>query len=136
MDLTFGSTMFELQDMWNGNYSTYPGLASRPLMAQMMKVLQFQQTYNTLLTDIVKNLVNPNATNNRIDDLVNMITEDVAWPKTCERVGENTVGQAIPGVKNATTSFISSIMGTTLPPNMDVATAADLASRMNASITF
>lgn len=123
--------------MWSGNYSTFPGLEIRPLMKQMMKVPDFQQSYNHLLMDISNTLVNPEKTNKYIDDLVDMISEDVAWDQTLMRVGENIMANIIPkSNENETSSVIESIVGNAVPRGMDLATAENFASRINASIPF
>ncbi|CAO3612314.1 unnamed protein product [Mucor fragilis] len=141
MDLTFGSTMFSLNDMWSGNYSTFPGLETRPLMKKMLQVPQFNKQYNELLTNFTSMLINPNKTNDRINNLVDMLQEDVAWDKTIPRVGDNLFGQIDPTAaggnnNNETSSILGAVIGDAIPMDIDPATAANLAQRINASIPF
>lgn len=137
MDLTFGSTMFKLEDMWSGNYSTFPGIDIRPLTMQILKVPEFQQTYNHLLIDISNTLVNPDKTHTYINDLVNMIAEDVAWDQTLIRAGESIMANVVPNSnENETTSVIESIVGNAIPRGMNIDTAENFASRINATIPF
>ncbi|KAI8148960.1 coth protein-domain-containing protein [Fennellomyces sp. T-0311] len=82
LDLTFGSTMIKLTDMLSGDYRTYPGLLARPLTSQFLRVPQFKEQYETLLKDLVRELVNPDIMNPFIDDTAEMIREDVTWDWT------------------------------------------------------
>ncbi|KAF1806251.1 coth protein-domain-containing protein [Mucor lusitanicus] len=141
MDLTFGSSMFSLNEMWSGNYSTFPGLKTRPLMKKILQVPQFNKQYNELLNNLTKTLINPNKTNDRINNLVGMLKEDVAWDKTIPRVGDNLFGQIDPTAANGngsnqTSSILGAVIGDAIPMNIDPATAANFAQRINASIPF
>lgn len=141
LDMTFGSTMFSLNDMWSGNYSTFPGLETRPLMKKILQVPQFNKQYNELLTNFTNMLINPNKTNDRINDLVGMLKEDVAWDKAIPRVGDNLFGQIDPTAaggnsSNETSSILGAVIGNEIPLNIDPATAANFAKRINASIPF
>lgn len=138
MDLTIGSTMFKLSDMWSGNYSTFPGIYIRPLSRQVLKVPQFQQAYNELLLNISNAIVNPGMTNTFINDIVGMITEDVAWDKTLSRVGKDVFGSLVPEIQgtNTTSSILQSIVGNDIPTNIDMPTAINFAKRINATIPF
>lgn len=138
MDLTFGSTMFSLKDMWSGNYSTFPGLNTRPLMKKILQIPQFNKQYNELLTNFTSMLINPNKTNNRIDNLVNMLQEDVAWDKTLSRFGDNIFGQMDPTTAggNEASSILGDVIGDGIPKELDPALVANFAQRVNASISF
>jgi hypothetical protein len=138
MGLTFGSTMFSLKDMWSGNYSTFPGLKTRPLMEKILQVPQFNKQYNELLINFTSMLINPNKTNDRIDNLVNMIQEDVAWDKTLPRFGDNILGQMDPSAagNDEASSIIGNVVGDGIPEELDPAVVANFAQRVNASIPF
>lgn len=138
MDLTFGSTMFILKDMWSGNYSTFPGLKTRPLMEKILQVPQFNKQYNQLLINFTSMLINPNKTNDRIDNLVNMIQEDVAWDKTLPRFGDNIFGQLDPTAigNDETSSILGDVVGDGIPKELDLAVVANFAQRVNVSIPF
>lgn len=138
MDLTLGSTMFNISDMWSGNYQTFPGIEMRPLTMQMLKVPQFQQTYNELLKNLTNALVNPAKTNDFINDIVGMITEDVAWDKTLPRVGSDIMSSLMSGLNNGnnTSSILKDIVGEDMPNGIDLATAENFGKRINASIPF
>ncbi|KAI9482872.1 MAG: coth protein-domain-containing protein [Benjaminiella poitrasii] len=135
MDLTFGSTMFNLSAMWSGNYRTYPGLVSRPLL-KILDVPEFNRSFNQLLINTTNALVNPNATHARIDGLVDMIREDVAWDRSLSRVGENIFGSinTVGGGSNQTSGVLSAVIGDAFPSDLDVAAVQDLAGRINQSI--
>ncbi|GAA5806351.1 hypothetical protein HPULCUR_011884 [Helicostylum pulchrum] len=138
MDLTFGSTMFKLDDMWSGNYSTYPGMGTRPLMNKMMQVSEFKQTYEELLLDLTQKIVNPEVMNHRIDQITQMIEQDVAWDRQLPRVGKDIMGE-MGSAESAPSSSMEDIMGqlgNTLPPNMDMNVMADFGKRMGADIPF
>ncbi|KAG2215194.1 hypothetical protein INT46_001470 [Mucor plumbeus] len=137
MDLTMGSTIVKLDDMWSGNYSTFPGMGKRPLMKKILEVPQFKQQYENLLVNMSQSLINPAIVNDRIDALVDMITEDVAWDQTLPRVGANLISQMGTSFNsNSTNNAANSIIGDTLPDNFDMDTITDFAKRMNVSIPF
>lgn len=138
MDLTFGSTMFSLNDMWSGNYSTFPGLNTRPLMEKILQVPEFNKQYNELLINFTSMLINPNKTNDRIDGLVNMLQEDVAWDKTLTRFGDNLFGQIDPTAtgNDEVSSILGAVIGDGIPEQLDTAVVANFAQRINASIPF
>lgn len=137
MDLTMGSTIFKLDDMWSGNYSTFPGMGKRPLMSKLLQVPQFKQQYENLLVNMSQSLINPVIVNSRIDALVDMITEDVAWDQTLPRVGANLISQMSASTNNSSTnSAATAVLGDALPDNLDMDTITDFANRMNVSIPF
>ncbi|KAF1798076.1 coth protein-domain-containing protein [Mucor lusitanicus] len=141
MDLTMGSTIFKLDDMWSGNYSTFPGMGSRPLMNKILQVPEFKQQYEQLLVNISQGLTNPVVVNKRINDLVDMISEDVAWDQTLPRVGANIISSMGASLDNSTDSpppdsAATAVLGDAIPENLDMETIKDFASRMNASIPF
>ncbi|KAI8640403.1 coth protein-domain-containing protein [Parasitella parasitica] len=143
MDLTMGSTIFKLADMWSGNYSTFPGMGNRPLMRQILEVPEFKQQFEQLLVNMSQSLTNPTVVNNRIDDIVDMITEDVAWDQSLPRVGANLIsqmGSAINSNSSFTNASVDSaaanVVGDAIPDNFDLATIKDFAGRMNLSIPF
>lgn len=142
MDLTLGSTMFKLDDMWSGDYTTFPGLSTRPLMTKILQVPEFKQQYEELLVNITQRLVNSVTMNDRINDVINMIKEDVVWDKTLPRVGNNimaTLGSAM-GDSNDNSSMdnsaISDVIGNQFPANMDFGMLVDFAKRMNTSLSL
>ncbi|KAG1150521.1 hypothetical protein G6F37_001823 [Rhizopus arrhizus] len=133
MDLTLGSLIFKREDMWSGNYSTFPGMHSRPLMNQLMRVPEFKQKYEQLLQDINSKLLNPNVTNARIDDIVDMIREDVVWDQSLPRVGKNIMASGLGGGSGS--SAMTDAVGST-PINIDMPTMIDMVQRMNDTISF
>ncbi|KAG0175357.1 hypothetical protein DFQ28_000969 [Apophysomyces sp. BC1034] len=91
VNYSFGSTIVNLTQMWNGNYYKYPGMSlNRPLVQKMLDVPQLKQRFEDILINICKNLFNINVMNRRIDDLISMIREDVLWDKSLARVNANT----------------------------------------------
>lgn len=89
-DLSMGTSMYNATLMNGGNYTEYPGFTTRPLMTRMLQVPQFKQDFENLIVNITKQLVNLDILETRIDQIAAMITEDVAWDKTCARVGSST----------------------------------------------
>ncbi|KAI7895222.1 coth protein-domain-containing protein [Mucor mucedo] len=140
MDLTLGSCMFKLDDMWSGNYTTFPGLATRPLMKKILQVPEFKQQYEELLVNITQKLVNPVVMNDRINGLVAMTKEDVAWDKTLPRVGKDVFGALGAAMSNSSdmSSMESSDIGNVIgdfPPNMDMEVLLDFGTRMSTNLT-
>ncbi|KAI9473886.1 MAG: coth protein-domain-containing protein [Benjaminiella poitrasii] len=140
MDLTMGSTMFKLDDMWSGNYSTFPGINTRILMTKMLQVPEFNQQYNELLVNITKNLVNPVVMNNRINDVVDMLEEDINWDKSLPRVGVNILSDLTSSLGENSSQTIDSdtavgaAIGNTIPFTIDWDTILDFGKRMNETI--
>jgi hypothetical protein len=136
MDMTLGNTMFSLDAMWSGNYSTYPGIYERPVMARMLQIPEFKRRYEELLVDFTNNLINPTVMNDRIYDLYNMLQEDVAWDKTLPRV---SVTQDITSM-NVSDFNISDFNISGIPlsviSNFNLTTQLDFATRPNDNISF
>jgi hypothetical protein len=141
MDMTLGNTIFSLDNMWSGNYSTYPGIYERPVMARMLQIPEFKSRYEELLVDFTNNLINPTVMHDRIYDLYNMLQEDVAWDKTLPRVG---VVQETPSMNisalNTSTIPLSAIPLSAIPlsiiSHFNLTTQRDFASRPNEDISF
>ncbi|KAI7902376.1 coth protein-domain-containing protein [Cokeromyces recurvatus] len=133
MDLTLGSTMFKLDWMWSGNYSTFPGMGTRPLMNKILQVPEFKQRYEELLVDIAKNLVNPVVMNSRINDIVNMLEEDVEWDRRLPRVGKDVFSEM---VNNNISSEVTAVIGNEIPSNFDLDTMLDFLFNSNETISF
>ncbi|KAG1149569.1 hypothetical protein G6F37_008646 [Rhizopus arrhizus] len=79
LDLCLGSTIQNITNMWSGNYSTFPGWNTRPLVNQIMRVPEFNQKFKQSLQELNTKLFNLDVVNPRINDLVNMLREDIAW---------------------------------------------------------
>ncbi|KAG1440508.1 hypothetical protein G6F56_011890 [Rhizopus delemar] len=129
MDITLGATMFTMSDIWSGNYSTFPGWGKRPLVKQIMLVPEFKQTFTHLLQNITAQLVNPDVTQPRLNDLVNMIREDVEWDQTLARVGKGVT-------MDSDSSVVGDAVGTNMPDGLDMNAVMDLASRLQTGVPF
>lgn len=138
MDLTMGSCMFKLDDMWSGNYKTFPGLTTRPLMNKILEVPEFKQQYEELLVNITQKLVNPVTMNDRINDIVDLIKEDVAWDRELPRVGKDVFGAIAATMDDSNNtpdlSAIGNVIGE-LPADMDMETIFDFGKRMSANVS-
>lgn len=111
-DLSMGHTMYNVSLMNGGNYTEFPGFSTRPLMTRMMQVPKFKADFENLLVNITKGLVNLDILETRIDQIAAMITEDVAWDKSCARVGTSqSNGGGGRGGNSSTTSTISANAG-------------------------
>ncbi|KAI9033948.1 coth protein-domain-containing protein [Phycomyces nitens] len=120
LDMTFGSGFMNLSQVTSGNYSTFPGFYTRPLLNKILQVPEFESQFTDLIFEITAKLFNPEKLEKRIDDQVEMIAEDVAWDKQSHRVSKNIFvdGATIENLKD------------TLPSNVDVDTANDFATRI------
>ncbi|CAO3627743.1 unnamed protein product [Mucor hiemalis] len=137
MDLTFGSTMFNISKMWSGNYSTFPQLNTRPLMNKILQVPAFKQLYQELLVNISKSLVNPTIMNNRINDLQSMLTEDVEWDEQLARVAKNLLASIGEDMSPSNIDpNVAGAVGSQFPPDMDMSVMLDFGKRLNESIPF
>lgn len=125
-DLAMGHTMFNVTLMNGANYTEYPGFSTRPLMTRMLQVPQFKQDFENLLVNITKELVNLNILETRIDQIAAMITEDVAWDKTCTRAGTSTSNSSPGGNNNTTVSTgDSNASDTTISTDIDFVAAVN-----------
>ncbi|KAG0175356.1 hypothetical protein DFQ28_000970 [Apophysomyces sp. BC1034] len=126
VDGSFGCTTVKLSDMWSGNYRTYPGMElNRPLVQKMLEVPELKQRFEHLLVELCEKLFNLDVMNQRIDDLVNMIREDVAWDKSIVR------SRPVPKKKESATS--NSFKNEDLPPPFVPEVLADLVVRTTKS---
>lgn len=107
-DLSMGHTMYNVTLMNGGNYTEFPGFSTRPLMTRMLQVPQFKTDFENLLVNITKGLVNLNILESRIDQIAAMISDDVAWDKTCTRVGTSSSMGGGGGGNNSTTTTAES----------------------------
>ncbi|CEG76210.1 hypothetical protein RMATCC62417_11139 [Rhizopus microsporus] len=87
LDMTLGFAMGDIRPLITGNYSTFPQIYNRPLTNKMLQVPELKQQFEETLINVTKLLVNPTATNDYINSLVEMIQEDVAWDAQVPRVG-------------------------------------------------
>ncbi|KAI8874793.1 hypothetical protein K501DRAFT_314442 [Backusella circina FSU 941] len=134
MDMTYGNTMFTLDKMWSGNYSTYPGLQRRPIMTRMLQIPEFNSRYEELLVDFTNNLVNPTVMHDRIYDLYNMLQEDVAWDKTLPRVG---IAEELPTLNSSSESAIASALKSNQNfSHINITTYLDFLTRSIEDISF
>lgn len=139
MDLTQGSTMFSLDDLWNGNYSSFPNMYNRPLTNKLLQVPEFKQQYEDLLVNISQKLTNPVVLNDRINDLVNMLKEDVDWDNTLPRVASDLITEMTSSISDNTTllnSAAADAIGNNLPAGMNTTVLMDFGARMNITIPF
>ncbi|KAI8368865.1 coth protein-domain-containing protein [Choanephora cucurbitarum] len=88
MDMTLGNTIAYPDAMLSGNYRDYPGLVTRPLTGKVLSIKPFRDKFDHLIRDISERLVNPAIMNKRIDDLVSMLREDIAWDQSLPRLGK------------------------------------------------
>jgi hypothetical protein len=122
-DTTVGNTFVKLSDMWSGNYTQFPGLSLRPLVTKFLQVPAFESQFEQLLSKASQQLINPAATNPRIDDLVKMLRQDVDWDLTLPKMNKDT--------NNGLAESLAYILAHPdwLPPPLDLDTIKDMANR-------
>ncbi|KAI7876622.1 hypothetical protein K492DRAFT_114759, partial [Lichtheimia hyalospora FSU 10163] len=88
IDLTLGSTAFvKLSQMVSGDWHNLTStMTSRPLL-KFYLVPEYAQRFDQLILELNDKLINLDVIGQRIDDTMAMLQEDVAWDKTCPRVG-------------------------------------------------
>ncbi|KAI8064292.1 coth protein-domain-containing protein [Gilbertella persicaria] len=108
-DLTMGTSISNATLMNSGNYTDYPNFSKRPLSVAMMKVPQFKQDLENLIYNITRDLVNTDILTPRVNSLMNLISEDVAWDKTLTRVasGSGGMGQGQFQVSSSSSNSLS-----------------------------
>jgi hypothetical protein len=87
-DTTLGNGVLEVNDMWSGNYTQYPGFAIRPLVQKLIKVPAFKSHFEHLLLKAAQQLISPASTNPRINGLVKMLRQDVEWDVSLPRMNK------------------------------------------------
>jgi hypothetical protein len=96
MESTFGNTVEDMSKMLTGNYTDYPGVSNefRPLLQEILKVPEYNNRFQELLSELSDKMVNPSVLNTHIDAVADMIRNDVAWDQTIARnyvdIGNNT----------------------------------------------
>ncbi|KAL0094855.1 coth protein-domain-containing protein [Phycomyces blakesleeanus] len=118
LDLIFGAGFISTVSMTTGNYSDFPCFHLRPLIAKMMQIPTFKTRLEELIVEITKRLYNLKELENRIDDVVDMIEEDVAWDCSLPRVSKGLILGDIDGSEEYSLSLI--------PPMVDIPTALNL----------
>ncbi|CAO3651586.1 unnamed protein product [Cunninghamella blakesleeana] len=91
-DSTMGNTLVKLADQWSGDYNQYPGFNLRPLTKKLVQVPAFKAQLEQLLNKITKEVIDPQVSNQRIDDLVSFVREDVEWDMSLPKVGNFSLG--------------------------------------------
>ncbi|KAF7728414.1 hypothetical protein EC973_006092 [Apophysomyces ossiformis] len=122
-DISMGSSIMNISNMWDGDYHHYPGMTlRRPLFQKMLAVPEFKEAFEALLIKICKTTFDPQVVDPYIDGLTNMIREDVAWDKQLPRSGFNLWAVMLNQVRHAPRNAI--------PPPIDYETFVDFAARM------
>lgn len=88
IDLILGSTYTaQMSHMETGDWHQFAGglTMKRPLM-KFVQVPEYANRLDELIREFNDKLLLDPATEKRIDDIVAMLKEDVAWDKTCPRV--------------------------------------------------
>ncbi|KAI9251873.1 coth protein-domain-containing protein [Phascolomyces articulosus] len=93
VDISFGSNNLIKRELINtGDWHQFAGdITKRPLMGKVLAVPEFKQRFDDLIKYLGNCLLNPDTLSRTIDDTVAMISEDVAWDKSCERVTKAAV---------------------------------------------
>ncbi|KAI8137004.1 coth protein-domain-containing protein [Fennellomyces sp. T-0311] len=86
LDSTFGQSVVKFSDMLSGDYKTYPGYRDREFMQKVLYVPQFKSRFERLLKDMATKLFTSDLMGRTADDVVAMISEDVAWDLSLPRV--------------------------------------------------
>ena len=116
-DLTMGLTLFNATLMNIGNYTEFPGFTLRPLMPRMLRVPAFKEDFEHLLVNMTKGLVNLKTLETHIDQTAAMLTQDVAWDKTCTRMGTSLRRQGGHLANDSQVDFPTAINGPTNSTN-------------------
>lgn len=87
LDTSLGISLYNMTMMISGNYSEHPGFTFQPLTKKFFSNEAFSMSYQQMLINLTKNLINPAIMNPFIDAIVEMIRVDVEWDDTLERLG-------------------------------------------------
>ncbi|KAK4511351.1 uncharacterized protein ATC70_012566 [Mucor velutinosus] len=118
-DLTLGTSGGQMQNLFAGDYTTFPGFNSTPLATRMLAVPKFRREFDNLIRNYTAGLVNPDIMNPRIDDLMTFLNEDVVWDKSLPRLGSNAFLKYADGIDVSSVSFSDGVNGP-LPTNFSM----------------
>ncbi|KAI9479622.1 coth protein-domain-containing protein [Zychaea mexicana] len=93
IDISMGSNNLIAQSkITTGDWHKFAGdITKRPLMAKLLAVPEFVQRFDELIKDLGDRLLDPNMLSRTIDETVAMISEDVAWDKSCKRLSKAAI---------------------------------------------
>ncbi|KAL9547796.1 hypothetical protein MBANPS3_005999 [Mucor bainieri] len=129
-DLTLGTSGGQMQNLFAGDYTTFPGLNSTPLATRMLAVPKFKNEFDNLIRNYTIGLVNPDIMNPRIDELMTFLNDDVVWDKSLPRLGSNAFLQYTDGINVSSISFTDGVNGP-LPTNFTMGVREWLVQRTN-----
>lgn len=88
LDYTLGNGIEKSQKhLLTDTYSKYAAdQPARPLIDTLLKSTTFKKNFEKILKNVLENLYKPEILNKRIDGLVNLIQDDVAWDRSLKRV--------------------------------------------------
>ncbi|KAI9284301.1 coth protein-domain-containing protein [Umbelopsis sp. AD052] len=90
LDYTIGNGIEKTQKhLLTDTYSKYAAdQTPRPLIDTLLKSSTFKKNFEKILKNVLENLYKPEILNKRIDGLVNLIQDDVAWDRSLKRVSK------------------------------------------------
>ncbi|KAI7849485.1 coth protein-domain-containing protein [Circinella umbellata] len=132
IDISMGSSNLIKQSlMTTGDWHTFAGdITKRPLMNKLLAVPSFQQRFDDLIKNLGNRLLDPQIINRVIDDTAAMISEDVAWDKSCKRVSKAAI------ISNANFAVLAKAFGLMKGYAIDDSTVRDFRKRSKADIPF
>lgn len=91
VDMTFGQTTLQLDQMLTGDYRQYPGINIRPLSKYILDNTSLSNQLQEKVHEMASRLVHPDIMRPVIDDVYTMIEQDVAWDKQLPRMGKDHI---------------------------------------------
>lgn len=133
-DYVMGSGPVNMKAISVGDYNSYGGVQSRPLMVAILNVPKYRSLFERYLQSIIDTLYEPAKSFPVIDSVVDLIRDDVAWDKSLPHIRK--------GLEYLTTD-VNNLIGANpkdanagTPISLSLTTAAEFLLRLNADISF
>ncbi|KAI8382345.1 coth protein-domain-containing protein [Blakeslea trispora] len=136
-DLSMGSGPVSMKKLAVGDYTSFQGFKTRPLIVALLKVREYRALFEKHLDSIMNELYNPSVAFPVIDSVVDLIGDDVAWDKSLPHVGKGPeyIGPVLSNIINHNSNNQSN-NNIGLPSSFSITTAADYVIRLNSKISF
>ncbi|RCH99354.1 hypothetical protein CU098_010215 [Rhizopus stolonifer] len=136
-DLSMGSGPVNMKKIAVGDYTSFEGFKTRPLISALLNVPKFKTLFEDHLKTIMDKVYNPSISYPVIDSVAELIRDDVAWDKTLPHVrkGAEYIDPILTNIINHNFNNQSN-QNIGLPSSLSITTAADYIIRLNTDIPF
>ncbi|OBZ91575.1 hypothetical protein A0J61_00378 [Choanephora cucurbitarum] len=136
-DLSMGSGPVNMKKIAVGDYTSFEGFKTRPLITALLKINEYRALFEKHLDSIMNKLYNPLVAFPIIDSVAEFIRDDVAWDKSLPHVGKGPeyVGPILGNIINHNHNNQSN-NNIGVPSSLSLITAAEYVIRLNSDVSF